>query len=132
MTEEEKRSKGQTSGSKKKEESKMSNKFDDVKRGVGNWWTKRKPKFQEMAKTAGEKATIVKEKGRVKYNLFQEKRNLEKLFSELGEIIFDEINDKKNYTFSKNDDVKEIVQKIVSGKKVIKKYTKEYDNIGDN
>lgn len=114
-----------------KKENKVSETFEDVKRGLGNWWTKRKPKFQEMAKTAGEKATIVKEKGRVKYNLFQEKRNLEKLFSELGEKVFDEANDNKNYIFPKNDDVKEIVKKIAAEKKVIKKYGDEYDNIGE-
>ena len=114
-----------------KKESKVSEKFEDVKKGLDNWWTKRKPKFQEMAKTAGEKAIIVKEKGRVKYNLFQEKRNLEKLFSKLGEKVFDEINDNKNYVFSKNDDVKEIVKKIADEKKVIKKYDDEYDNIGE-
>ncbi|MDA3871944.1 MAG: hypothetical protein PF551_06300 [Candidatus Marinimicrobia bacterium] len=113
----------------KNKENKVSEKFEDVKKGLGNWWTKRKPKFQEMAKTAGEKATIVKEKGRVKYNLFQEKRNMGKLFSELGEKVFDEINDNQNYVFSKNDDVKEIVKKIVAEKKVIKKYGNEYDNI---
>jgi len=114
-----------------KKENKVSETFEDVKKGLGNWWTKRKPKFQEMAKTAGEKAIIVKEKGRVKYNLFQEKRNLEKLFSELGEKVFDEVNDNKNYVFSKNDDVKEIVKKIANEKKVIKKYGDEYDNIGE-
>ncbi|MEA3499804.1 MAG: hypothetical protein U9R41_02115 [Candidatus Marinimicrobia bacterium] len=132
MTEEEKKSERKTSENQKKKEGKVSEKFDDVKKGLGNWWTKRKPKFQEMAKTAGEKATIVKEKGRVKYNLFQEKRNLEKLFSELGEKIFDEIHDNKNYTFSKNDDVNELVKKIVTEKTTIKKYNKEYDNIGEN
>lgn len=116
---------------KQKKENKVSEKFEDVKKGLGNWWTKRKPQLQEMAKTAGEKATIVKEKGRVKYNLFQEKRNLEKLFSELGEKVFDEANDNKNYIFSKNGDVKEIVKKIANEKKVIKKYGDEYDNISE-
>ena len=116
---------------KNQSENKISEKFEDVKKGIGSWWIKSKPKFHKMAKTAGSKATEVKEKGRVKYNLFQERRNLEKLYLELGEIVFDEINDNKNYTFSKNNDVKDIVTKIIAKKYVIGKYVNEYDNIGN-
>ncbi|MEA1986663.1 MAG: hypothetical protein U9N76_04155 [Candidatus Marinimicrobia bacterium] len=111
-------------------EKKNASKVDDVKESVGKWWNKNKPKLQEMAKTAGEKANEVKEKGRVKYNLFQEKRNLEKLFSELGGNVFDEINDNNNYNFVKSDDVKELVAKIIAEKKVIDKHNKTYDGIG--
>ena len=50
---------------------------------------------------------------------------------ELGEIVFDEINDNKNYAFSKNNDVKDIVTKIIAKKYVIEKYVNEYDNIGN-
>ncbi len=108
----------------------LSDKFDNVKKGVESWWTKNKPKIQDMAKNAGEKATEVKEKGRVKYNLFQEKRNLEKLFSELGEKIFDEITDNNNYIFEKNEDVIELTKKIVIEKEKIEKFNDDYNNIG--
>ena len=97
----------------------MATLWDDVKKSLGDWFSKAADRAGELTREAADKAEEVTKLGKVKLDIFQVKRELEKKFSDLGGIVYHLITQEDAKNIEKNAkitallaDVKELEQKL--------------------
>jgi len=107
----------------------MSNLWGDIKKSLGEWATKAADKAGEFTREAADKAEEVTKLGKVKLDIFQIKRDIEKQFTELGGTIYKLINEKKAKEFEKNENIKACLSTIKDLEKKLKEKEKQYKSI---
>jgi hypothetical protein len=103
----------------------MTDLWGDIKKSLGEWATKAADKAGELTREAADKAEEVTKLGKVKLDIFQIKRDIEKQFAELGGMVYKLILDKKTKDFEKNENVKSCLNII----KDLEKKLKEKENL---
>ena len=110
----------------------MTNLWGDVKKSLGEWVTKAADKAGEFTREAADKAEEVTKLGKVKLDIFQTKRDIEKQFAELGGTVYQLIQDKKTKDFEKNENVKTCLSVIKNLEKKLKDKEKQYKSIQED
>ncbi len=108
----------------------MSKVFDDIKVFLNDWWVKNGPKVESMVKTTAEKAENLTQKTRLKYDLYQAGRDLAKAYENLGEKVYKEMLDNKNYDFSSDDDVSVLMDAITVSEHKVEEIREELEQVG--
>lgn len=107
----------------------MASLWDDIKKNLGEWVTKAADKAGEFTREAADKAEEVTKLGKVKLDIFQTKRDIEKQFAELGGTVYQLIQDKKTKDIEKNENVKACLAVIKDLEKKLKDKEKQYKSI---
>ena len=107
----------------------MTDLWGDIKNSLGEWATKAADKAGELTREAADKAEEVTKLGKVKLDIFQIKRDIEKQFAELGGMVYQLILDKKTKDFEKNETVKSCLTVIQDLEKKLKEKEKLYKTI---
>lgn len=107
----------------------MTDLWSDIKKSLGEWASKAANKAGELTREAADKAEEVTKLGKVKLDIFQIKRDIEKQFAELGGMVYQLILDKKTKDFEKNENVKSHLNVIKDLEKKLKEKEKLYKNI---
>ncbi len=108
----------------------MSKVFDDIKSFLNDWWTQNGPKMGDMVKTTAEKAENLTQKARLKYDLYQAGRDLEKAYEELGEKVYHDISEDKKFDFSGDDNIQVLMDQIVVAEKKVQEVRNELAQVG--
>jgi len=107
----------------------MTNLWGDIKKSLGEWAAKAADKAGEFTREAADKAEEVTKLGKVKLDIFQIKRDIEKQFADLGGMVYQLILDKKTKDFEKNENVKSCLTVIQELEKKLKEKEKLYKTI---
>jgi len=107
----------------------MANLWGDIKKSLGEFVTKAADKAGELTREAADKAEEVTKLGKVKLDIFQIKRDIEKQFSELGGTVYQMILDKKTKDLEKDAKVKAYVTAIGNLEKKMKEKEAQYKQI---
>ncbi|MFA4838209.1 MAG: hypothetical protein WC703_01865 [Candidatus Neomarinimicrobiota bacterium] len=73
----------------------MASLWNDIKKNLGDWATKAADKATEFSREAADKAEELTKLGKVKLDIFQINREIEKQFTKLGGIVYDMVSEKK-------------------------------------
>ena len=95
----------------------MTGTFGNFKKTFGDWFSKAADKAEEFTREAAGKAEEVTKLGKVKLDVFQIKRDMEKKFAELGKNAFQLIEEKKENNIEKDAELLQIIQEIADLKK---------------
>lgn len=107
----------------------MSTLLEDVKKGLGDWFSKAADKAGEFSRDAADKAEEVTKLGKVKLDSFQIKRDIEKLFSNLGGTVYHLITEEKAKNIEGDSKVQSILKEVKELEKNLKLKEKEYESI---
>jgi hypothetical protein len=107
----------------------MGNLWGDIKKSLGEWATKAADKAGDFTREAADKAEEVTKLGKVKLDIFQIKRDIEKQFTELGGTIYKLINEKNAKEFEKNVNIKACLSTIRDLERKLKEKEKQYKSI---
>lgn len=107
----------------------MANLWGDIKKSLGEFVTKAADKAGEFTREAADKAEEVTKLGKVKLDIFQVKRDIEKQFSELGGIVYQLILDKKTKDLEKDGKVMACITAIGSLEQKMREKEAQYKQI---
>ncbi len=107
----------------------MANLWGDIKKSLGEFVTKAADKAGELTREAADKAEEVTKLGKVKLDIFQIKRDIEKQFSELGGTVYQMILDKKTKDLEKDEKVKACITAIGNLEQKMKEKEAQYKQI---
>lgn len=107
----------------------MSNLWDDVKKSLGDWVTKAADRASEFTREAADKAEEVTRLGKVKLDIFQIKRDIEKQFSELGGTVYQLLKKGQAKEIETNARVQVSIEKVDQLEKKLKEKEKRYREI---
>ena len=97
---------------------------------MANIWNDITKWLDEASKVIGKEAGDLTLKGRLKLEIFELKRKLRDLFSELGTLVFNEVFIRKNSDWIKNKKIAAIVKKIKGTQRIVKKKELEFKKVG--
>lgn len=106
----------------------MASLWNDVKKNLGEWASKAAGKAAEFSRDAADKAEELTKLGKVKLDIFQTNREVEKQFTKLGGIVYDLISDKKT-NIEADEKVAASVKVIQNLEKALRGKENEYKNI---
>lgn len=106
----------------------MTSLWNDVKKNLGEWASKAAGKAVEFSRDAADKAEELTKLGKVKLDIFQTNREVEKQFTKLGGIVYDLISDKKT-NIEADEKVVASVKVIQNLEKALREKENEYKNI---
>jgi hypothetical protein len=109
----------------------MAGMFDDVKRNLNELWDKYGPRVEDMVKQTAEKAEELTQKARLKYDIYQQQRKIERFYAELGEKVRLEITGNDKWDFKGDADVEAFLLKIKTAEDKLKELQAEYAEIGE-
>ncbi|MCD6204778.1 MAG: hypothetical protein J7L22_03850 [Candidatus Marinimicrobia bacterium] len=107
----------------------MANLWNDIKKSLEEFVSKAADKAGEFTREAADKAEEVTKLGKVKLDIFQIKRDIEKQFAELGGILYQLLQDKKTKDLEKNENIKACVAAIKELEKKLKAKEDHYKAI---
>lgn len=107
----------------------MTNLWSDIKKSLGEWVTKAADKAGEFTREAADKAEEVTKLGKVKLDIFQIKRDIEKQFAELGGTVYHLIEEEKLKDIEKNENVNACIAIVKDLEKKLKEKEKQYKAI---
>jgi len=107
----------------------MSTKFEGFKKSFGDWFSKAADKAEEFTREAAGKAEEVTKLGKVKLDIFQIKRDVEKNHTRMGKLVFDLVLGKKEANIEKHAEVLAIVKEIQELEKKKSAKENEYEKI---
>lgn len=110
----------------------MANVWNDIKKSLGEWVTKAADKAGEITREAADKAEEVTKLGKVKLDIFQIKRDMEKQFAEMGGTLYQLIQDKKLKDLEKNENIKACIAVIEDLEKKLREKEKQYKSIQES
>jgi len=108
----------------------MSDVINDVKKNLNNWWKANGPKVEDMLKTTAKKTEELTRKGKLKYDIFQMERSLDKNLSDLGTHVFEKIVKEDSHDLSGDERVTELVAEIRENEKELKELRDKYLEVG--
>lgn len=104
----------------------MSSLLDDVKKSFGEWLSKTADKAGEFTREAADKAEEVTRLGKIKLDIFKVKRDIDKVFTDLGGSVYHLIAEEKTKNIEKNEKVKSYINQVKDLEKNLKEKEKQY------
>lgn len=86
--------------------------YDNVKNKLSRWWESLSPKIDEAYQSTREKAGDFSRLGKLKYEVFQSRRVLQKCYQELGEKAAEYIDDGHGYDLQGLEQIEEMMNRI--------------------
>ncbi len=97
---------------------------------MANLWADLTQWLEEVSKVVGKEAGDLTLKGRLKLEIFEEKRKLKEHLAKLGTMVFEEVFVKKNKTWEKNRKILAVIRSIKRTQTRVKKKEHEYKKVG--
>ena len=107
----------------------MSNLWKEIKDNVKEWSAAAIKKADEVSKLAVEKTGDFTKISKIKLDIHQTQKYIDKNFEDLGRFIYVQFKDKNVTSFKTNTEFNEAVKKLDDFKTKIKNFSKEIDNI---
>ena len=107
----------------------MASLWNDIKKNLGGWAAKAADKATEFSRDAAEKAEELTRLGKVKLDIFQINREIEKQFVKLGGIVYDMVSEQKK-NIESSESIISLVEEIRNLEKKLRKKEEDYKNIG--
>jgi len=103
--------------------------WDDIKKSVGGFASKAAEKAGELTREAAEKAEEMTQLGKIKLDLFQIKRDIDKKYTELGSLVYGLIKKTKKTNISGDENVSKLVEGLKTLEKQLKEKEAQYQKI---
>ena len=107
----------------------MSKLWDDLKDNMKDWSTSAVEKAEEMSKIAMAKTEEMTRISKIKFEIHQLHRDMNKAYEKLGKLAYSQIKEDNMASFSGNNDFFQIVSKVESLAEQIQKKKEEIENI---
>jgi len=107
----------------------MAGLWDNIKKSVGELATKAAEKGREITREATDKAEELTKLGKIKLDIFQIKREIEKKLTDLGGVAYDLLNAPESTDIPSNARVKELVQDIKDLEQQLKAKEEQYEQV---
>ena len=107
----------------------MSKLWDDLKDNMKDWSTSAVEKAEEMSRIAMAKTEEMTRISKIKFEIHQLHRDMNKAYEKLGKLAFSQIKEDNMASFSGNNDFFQIVSKVESLAEQIQKKKEEIENI---
>ena len=107
----------------------MSNLWKEIKDNVKEWSAAAIKKADEVSKLAVEKTGDFTKISKIKLDIRQTQKDIDKNFEDLGRYIYMQVKDKNVTSFKTNTEFNETIKKLDDFKTKIKNFEKEIDNI---
>ena len=107
----------------------MSNLWKEIKDNVKEWSSAAIKKADEVSKLAVEKTGDFTKISKIKLDIRQTQKDIDKNFEDLGRYIYIQVKDKNVTSFKTQGDFNDSIKKLDGFKDKIKNYEKEIDNI---
>ena len=107
----------------------MSNLWKEIKDNVKEWSAVAIKKADEVSKLAVEKTGDFTKISKIKLDIRQTQKDIDKNFEDLGRYIYVQVKDKNVTSFKTNTEFNEAIKKLDDFKTKIKNFEKEIDNI---
>jgi len=103
--------------------------WDDIKKGVGGFASKAAEKAGELTREAAEKAEEMTQLGKVKLDIFQIKRDIDKKYTELGGVVYGLLNQGKKVNLAADEKVTALVSDVKNLEKQLQIKEEQYQKI---
>ena len=107
----------------------MYNLWKEIKDNVKEWSASAIKKADEVSKLAVEKTGDFTKISKIKLDIRQTQKDIDKNFEDLGRYIYVQVKDKNVTNFKTNTEFNEAIKKLDDFKTKIKNFEKEIDNI---
>ena len=107
----------------------MSNLWKEIKENVKEWGAVAIKKADEVSKLAVEKTGDFTKISKIKLDIRQTQKDIDKNFEDLGRYIYVQVKDKNVTSFKTNTEFNDAIKKLDDFKTKIKNFEKEIDNI---
>lgn len=107
----------------------MSNLWKEIKDNVKEWSAAAIKKADEVSKLAVEKTGDFTKISKIKLDIRQTQKDIDKNFEDLGRYIYMQVKDTNVTSFKTNTEFNDTIKKLDDFKIKIKNYEKEIDNI---
>tara|TARA_B100001250_G_C19400216_1_gene614416 strand:- start:30 stop:431 length:402 start_codon:yes stop_codon:yes gene_type:complete len=107
----------------------MSKLWDDLKDNMKDWSTSAVEKAEEMSRIAMAKTEEMTRISKIKFEIHQLHRDMNKAYEKLGKLAFSQIKEDNMASFSGNNDFFQIVSKVESLAEQIQNKKEEIENI---
>lgn len=108
----------------------MSDVINDMKKNLNAWWKLNGPKVEDMLKSTAKKTEELTHKAKLKYDIFQAERDLEKKFAELGEYVHNSISEEEKYDYEGDVKIAEFMEAVRELEEKIAVLREEYLKVG--
>jgi prefoldin subunit 5 len=98
---------------------------------MSTFWESLKKNIQQGVQTVSEKTDELTKIGRLKIEVIAVKRDIEKLFVELGGRVYDILQNQEKASISKDDEIKKLVERIENFEKKLHELEERIQNIQD-
>jgi hypothetical protein len=95
------------------------------------FWESLKKNLQQGVRSVSEKTDELTKIGRLKIEVIALKRDIEKLFVELGGRVYDILQNKSKVSISKDEEIKKLVEKVEKFEKKLQELEERIQNIQD-
>jgi len=95
-----------------------------------NLWNEITKWLDDVSTVVGKEAGDLTLKGRLKFEIFELNRKLRECYIELGNLVFDEVFEKKSKTWRKIQKTRSLITKIKRLRTNLRKKEQEYRKIG--
>ncbi|HPD25730.1 MAG TPA: hypothetical protein P5078_01705 [Candidatus Marinimicrobia bacterium] len=110
----------------------MTSIWDDIKKSVGGFASKAAEKAGELSREAAEKAEEMTQLGKIKLDIFQIKKDIDKNYTELGRVVYGLLNQNTKGNLIKNEKVASLVNSIKELEKKLKDKEAQYYKIQES
>lgn len=107
----------------------MSNLWKEIKDNVKEWSSAAIKKADEVSKLAVEKTGDFTKVSKIKLDIRQTQKDIDKNFEDLGRYIYIQVKDKKVTDFKTHTEFTDSIKKLDEFKSKINNFEKEIDNI---
>jgi len=107
----------------------MSNLWKEIKDNVKEWSSAAIKKADEVSKLAVEKTGDFTKISKIKLDIRQTQKDIDKNFEDLGRYIYMQVKDKNATDFKTNSEFTDSIKKLDEFKSKINNFEKEIDNI---
>jgi len=107
----------------------MANIWNDIKKGVGGFASKAAEKAGELTREAAVKAEEMTQLGKVKLDIFQIKRDIDKKFTELGSTVYNLLNQENKVSVPDDEKVIALIADVKNLEKQLQAKEEQYQKI---
>lgn len=107
----------------------MTGLWDNIKKSVGELATKAAEKGREITREAADKAEELTKLGKIKLDIFQIKRDIEKKLTDLGGVAYELLNAPESTDIPSNAKVQSLVQEIKNLEQQLKVKEAQYEQV---
>lgn len=106
----------------------MSDLLDNAKKSFGEWFSKAVDKAGEFTREAADRTEEVTKRGKVKLDIFQIKRDIDKVFTDLGRFVYNLLGEGTK-DIEKNESVKSYIDQVKALENNLKEMEDKYEKI---